>query len=95
MQTVTVRINSITAADLLRVFGQFLTLCALYLWQTFRNACRMAHKLARIALHWLRTSHDFSNEEGEIILTGWQYIGVAFAVTAFALLVSIDWDHLA
>lgn len=43
---------------------------------------------------WLNTRYDFSNEEGEIHMTGWQYLGFGLLTSVFALLLSIDWESV-
>lgn len=72
-----------------------LALVALYLIQQSAHALRIACRLAKACAEWLRSSHTFADDEDpaeRVTLTGWQYIGVAFAVTLFALVLSIDWD---
>lgn len=43
---------------------------------------------------WLNTRHDFSNEEGEIHMTGWQFVGFGLLTSVFAILLCIDWESV-
>lgn len=96
MKTYTAATPQITAADVLRVLVQLVIISALYGAQLIGSACRLALIVANTCAEWLRSSHNFTpgeTEEGEkVILTGWQYIGVAFAVCVFALALAIDWN---
>lgn len=80
----------LTATAVITALCQSLALVALYLIQQSRHALRTACRMAQSVRQWLNTSHDFSNEEGEIHLTGWQFLGFVCAVCAVAVLLSID-----
>ena len=87
----------LTATAVITALCQSLALVGLYLIQQTAHALRIACRLAKACAEWLRSSHTFADDEDpaeRVTLTGWQYIGVAFVVTLFALVVSIDWDHL-
>lgn len=40
---------------------------------------------------WFNTYHDFGDKEDEIILTGWQYLGVGAISMTICFLLSIEW----
>lgn len=40
---------------------------------------------------WLNATHDFSNEEGEIKLTGWQYLKFMAIAAIAAIFLSISY----
>ena len=85
----------LTATAVITALVGSLALVGLYLIQQTAHAFRIACRLAQQVAKWLRSSHTFAegDESERVTLTGWQYIGFAFAVCAFALLVSIDWDR--
>ncbi len=87
---------TLTASAVITALCGSLALVGLYLIQQTAHALRIACRLAHSVAKWLRSSHTFADgdESERVTLTGWQYIGVAFAVCACALLLSIDWDHL-
>lgn len=41
----------------------------------------------KVVKTWLNTEHDYSNEEGEIHMTGWQFLsfGLIVSIVTFAL----------
>ena len=85
---------TLTASAVITALCGSLALVGLYLIQQTAHALRIACRLAQQVAKWLRSSHTFAEEDGErVTLTGWQYIGFAFAVTLFALVLSIDWDR--
>ena len=79
--TTTPAITTAEALNALHVLTQYTTQATAH---TFRHACR----LAQSARQWLNTRHDFSNEEGAILLTGWQYLGIVAGVCLAAVLIS-------
>lgn len=87
----------LTATAVITALCGSIALVGLYIIQQTAHALRIACRLAKACAEWLRSSHNFTPGETDpaerVTLTGWQYIGVAFAVIAFALLVSIDWDR--
>lgn len=85
----------LTASAVITALCGSLALVGLYLIQQTAHALRIACRLAKACAKWLRSSHTFAegDESERVTLTGWQYIGFAFAVTLFALVVSIDWER--
>ena len=85
----------LTATAVITALVGSLALVGLYLIQQTAHALRIACRLAKACAEWLRSSHTFADEDPaeRVTLTGWQYIGFAFAVTLFALVLSIDWDR--
>ena len=86
----------LTATAVITALVGSLALVGLYLIQQTAHALRIACRLAQQVAKWLRSSHTFADDEDpaeRVTLTGWQYIGFAFAVSLFALFVSIDWDR--
>lgn len=51
----------------------------------------IARRLVRLANAWLNTKHNFGDNEDDLILTGWQYLGVGVLTCLICLLLSIDW----
>lgn len=84
MKTYTTTTPAITTAEALNALQVLTTYAAQATAHTFRHACRLAHAVRE----WLHTRHDFSNEEGEILLTGWQYLGIVSGVCLAAVLIS-------
>lgn len=87
MKTYTTTAPQITTAEALNAL-QILTA---YTKQTTAHALRVARRAALIARLWLTDRHDFGNEEGAIISTGWQYLGIGAAVVFGGLLLSIQY----
>lgn len=97
MKQYTTTAPTLTASAVITALVGSLALVGLYLIQQTAHALRIACRLANACAEWLRSSHNFTPGETDpaerVTLTGWQYIGVAFAVTLFALVLSIDWDR--
>ena len=97
MKQYTTTAPTLTASAVIAAVCGSLALVGLYLIQQTAHALRIACRLAQQVAKWLRSSHNFTPYEQDpaerVTLTGWQYIGFAFAVTLFALVLSIDWDR--
>lgn len=84
MKTYTTTAPQISTAEALNALQVLTTYATQATAHAFRTACR----LAQSARKWLTDRHDFSNEEGAIYLTGWQYLGIMSGVILAALLMS-------
>lgn len=82
MTTTTTR--TITAAQVTAALAAALLLLVTYTAQRTATAYRTAR-------HWLNTRHNFGNEEGDILLTGWQYSGLAILVALVVFALSIKY----
>ena len=85
---------TLTASRVARALACALVMLTAYAVQECAHLIRTAARLARTAWHWLNARHDFGNEEGQILWTGWQALGASACALAFALFLSIDWDAL-
>jgi len=54
------------------------------------EAIKMAQRGCKVAKTWLCSEHDYSNEEGEIYMTGWQTLGFGLLVSVVAIVLSIQ-----
>lgn len=82
---------AITAAQVLHALAHCADLCARFAGQRTARAIQYATHTVRGAWRWLNARHDFGNEEGEIIWSGWQYVGACAVVLAACVLLSIQW----
>ena len=57
---------------------------------SFMEVLTICIVLWRMALTWLRTEHNYSNEEGEIHMTGWQFLGFGLVVSIVTFALSIQ-----
>ena len=80
----------VTAGEALTAFISALEFLGLFFVACIANALRTACRMVKACALWLRSSHTFADgdDSERVTLTGWQYIGVSFAVAAFAVLVS-------
>lgn len=90
METKTIHKSNISFVEVIAALVEFFTLCALFIMQGTVKTARMARRAARIALRWLNTRHIFGDDSEAVMLTGWQYIGVAAVAIVFGLLLSIN-----
>lgn len=74
-----------------RTFALFTALFAVCLILARRAFNRGLYGL-EMARIWLNTRHNFTDDEDPVILTGWQYIGVAVVCCAVCLALSIKID---
>lgn len=51
---------------------------------------RMTQRGWKLGKNWLYTEHDYSNEEGEIHMTGWQFLGLGLVISLVTLALSIN-----
>lgn len=81
----------VSASDVAKSFGKCCAICLVYVLQRMAQAFGMAQRAALRACQWLNSRHDFSNEEGPVIMTGWQYLGFSVLVMFVAMVLSIEW----
>ncbi len=82
MTTTTITPTMTTGAAVRALFLLLVLLC--------RRAGAAALLAVRVVRHWLTATHDYSNEEGEIKLTGWQYLGFCLLSCVVIILFSIE-----
>ena len=81
----------VSAADVARSFGKCLMLCLVYILQSMAKAFGVAQRAALGACLWLKSRHNFTDEEDPVIMTGWQYLGFGVVVMFVAMAASIKW----
>lgn len=54
------------------------------------KAVKTAYTAFMAAKSWLNSVHDYSNEEGTIHMTGWQFVGFGLLVCTVAIVLSIQ-----
>ena len=91
MKTTTATTQTITAAAVVRVLAQCITIAATYGAQRTAAAQRAAHRATIATRHWLQAKHSFFAQDGDpISCTGWQLVGYNLAAAAAALLLCIN-----
>ncbi len=83
MTTTTITPTMTTGAAVRALFTLLVLLC--------RRAGAAAVRAVRAVRHWLNSRHDFGDREDEIILTGWQYLGVGALSGLVCVLLSIEY----
>ena len=92
MKTITATPQTITAAAVVRALAQSLTLAAVYGAQRTAAALKAARRSTIAARVWLRSSHEFFEQDGDPIrCTGWQFVGFNLAAAAVVVLLSIKY----
>ena len=72
--------------------SSFSELLSALLWLSLviiQKSAQMAAQAIKMAYSWLISVHDYSNEEGEIRLTGWQFLGFGLLVCTVVVVFSI------
>lgn len=73
--------------------ASFSELLTAFLWLTLaiiQKAAQKAAQAVKTVYSWLTSVHDYSNEEGEIHMTGWQFVGFGLLVSIVAIVLSIQ-----
>ena len=92
MKTTTATPQNITAAAVVRVLAQCLTLAAVYGAQRTAAALKAARRATIAARTWLRASHEFYAQDGDPIkCTGWQFIGYNIIAAVVTILLCIEY----
>lgn len=86
--------QTLTASAVITALFDSLALVGLFLIQQTAHTIRTACRVSLLVWHWLNRRHDFGDKEcGELILTGWQFVGFSLGLFAATFLLSIDWDR--
>ena len=88
---VTTTAPNVTAADVLRTIGKCLAVIALYALQRMAAGLCWAQRIMLRACRWLNSRHNFTDKEEPVVMTGWQYIGLAVLVFVVSMALSIRW----
>lgn len=86
---VTTTAPNVTAADVLRTIGKCLAVITLYALQRMAVGLCWAQRIMLRACWWLNSRHNFTDKEEPVVMTGWQYIGLAVLVFVVSMALSI------
>lgn len=91
MKAVTIEQKDVRGADVLRLMGKCLVVCAVYALQRMACALGIVQRWLLKACDWLNSRHNFGDEDEAVIMTGWQYLGIGTLVMAVCMIISIEW----
>ena len=91
MKAVTIEQKDVRGADVLRMIDNCLVVCVVYALQRMACALGMMQRWLLKACAWLNSRHNFGDEDGAVIMTGWQYLGFGTVVMVVSMILSIKW----